>query len=125
MPSTTRRIRTGNTSGSIEGTAGPIVAEFQRRRRVTYKIRNYAAAIGVGSIFAGVLLVNVVRNPPLWIVSAIVLAMVIAVVGSFYAPQMYRCPRCGRRVRVPDTTDSGYVMPRDPASCPRCGVTLR
>jgi DNA-directed RNA polymerase subunit RPC12/RpoP len=103
-----------------------IVAEFQRRRRVAFRIRNWTAAIGFGGVFAGVLLVRTLTgNPSPWIFAPVVLALVIAVCGSIYAPHLYRCPRCGRRVRVPDTTDPGYIMPKDPTSCPRCGVILK
>lgn len=100
-----------------------IIAEFQRRRRVAFRVRNWTAGIGV---FGGVLLVRTLPgNPPLWIFSPVVLALVIAVVGSFYAPHLYRCPRCARRVQVPDRTDSGFVLLRDPASCPHCGAILK
>ena len=103
-----------------------IIAEFQRRRRLTFKIRSWTWGLGFGSICAGILLVNTLHGTaPVWITSPIVLAMVIAVFLAFYAPHLYRCPRCARRVQVPDTTDSGYVLINDPASCPHCGVILK
>jgi predicted RNA-binding Zn-ribbon protein involved in translation (DUF1610 family) len=51
--------------------------------------------------------------------------LVIAVFGALYVRHLYRCPRCGLRVQVPDTIDSGYVLLKDPASCPHCGVILK
>jgi len=79
-----------------------------------------------GGVFAGVLLVRTLHgNPSPWIFFPVVLALGLAAAGALYAPQLYRFPRCGRRVRIPDTIDVGYVMPRDPASCPRCGVSLK
>jgi hypothetical protein len=101
-----------------------IIAEFQRRRRLTFRIRNWTAGIGFGGILFGVLLKDAAWKP-FWIISPFVLSLVIAVFGALYVRHLYRCPRCALRVQVPDTTDSGYVLLKDPASCPHCGVILK
>jgi DNA-directed RNA polymerase subunit RPC12/RpoP len=103
-----------------------IIAEFQRRRRVASKIQNWVGGLGFGSIVLGILLVNTLPGTAsFWVYSPIVLAMVFCVFGAFYAPHLYRCPSCARRVREPDPTDSGYRLIKDPAVCPHCGVVLK
>ena len=103
-----------------------VIAEFQRRRRLTFKLRTWTWGLGFGGILSGALLTNTLPgNSPFWIFSPVLLALVITVFLAFYFPHLYRCPRCARRVRVPDTTDSGYVLIEDPASCPHCGVFLK
>jgi DNA-directed RNA polymerase subunit RPC12/RpoP len=46
-------------------------------------------------------------------------------IGAFFHPYLYRCPRCNRRVQVPDPTEAGGILLEDPLHCPGCGARLK
>ena len=105
-----------------------IIAEFQRRRRLTFRIRKWTAGLGLGGLFGGMLLLRSLHDlqyPPYWLFAGMAAALGIFVFGAFFTPHLYRCPRCGLRVRAPDPTEAGYTLIKDPVSCPHCGAILK
>ena len=105
-----------------------IIAEFQRRRRLTFRIRKWTSWLGFCGVFGGVLILQSLHDlpdPPYGLFAGIVAAVLIFVFGAYYTPHLYRCPRCELRVRAPDPTESGYILIKDPVSCPHCGAILK
>ena len=105
-----------------------IIAEFQRRRRLTFRIRKWTAGLGLGGVFGGFLILRSMHDlpdPPYLLFAGIVASMVIFVFGAYYTPHLYRCPHCGRRVRASDPTEAGYTLIKDPVACLHCGAILK
>lgn len=105
-----------------------IIAEFQRRRRLTFRIRKWTAGLGLGGVFGGFFILRSLHDlpdPPYWLFAGIVASLAIFVFGAYYTPHLYRCPNCGLRVRASDPTEAGYTLIKDPVACPHCGVILK
>jgi DNA-directed RNA polymerase subunit RPC12/RpoP len=105
-----------------------IVAEFQRRRRLTFRILHWTAGISLSGIAAAVLIASSLhdlKDPPYWLFAGVGVLVLIFGCGALYAPHLYRCPGCGKRVHTPDPTESRNALIKDPGSCPHCGVILK